>query len=700
MVDTYRPETEENLNISDVIEVIQTTDPDFVETDLVPVPGDSGAARVGGSGGKMYSGIDQSGGGGASASAPPGAVRRRAYINIIEQPASKALRFRYECEGRSAGSIPGVNSTPENKTFPAIQVVGYKGRAIVVVSCVTKDPPYRPHPHNLVGKEGCKKGVCTVEMNSENMVCTFSNLGIQCVKKKDIEEALKVREDIRVDPYRTGFAHRSQPSSIDLNAVRLCFQVFLEGSERGKFNQPLTPVVSDPIYDKKAMSDLVICKLSDCTCSVAGGKEIILLCEKVAKEDIQIRFYEESDGQLVWEGFGDFQPTHVHKQVAISFRTPRYKKLEVESSVKVCIQLRRPSDGATSEPLPFEFIPLDSDPIVLKRKRQKLGEGSPHIMRQLHDVPAVMQRHGVHAGGSFGLGAPALDPSFPMNPVKCEPVDPSQYRYSPGAISPMYPANPSPVPRLPDYPTPMRQQSPSPMPPLRPPPSSQQRLSPMGTMASPFPVSLVVVGDQNIYNMQAPMRRDPPQGGQAYMGAVAQPSNVCAANNPYSTQQQQQPNPPAQSAPSNPMQMEGGAMGGEQQNFSMELSLGNLDSADLSGMGLRLSETNMLFDANLSENLSSHLTLSDAEGMQRGQQSCALPQQIQPQQPLYDQEMLQHAEGLKERRTDGDGAVGGAVSVQQNMTDSFTNQIKTTIEDICTLNDMYKGTNSDGVDRN
>lgn len=44
------------------------------------------------------------------------------YIKITEQPAPKALRFRYECEGRSAGSIPGVNSTTENKTYPTIQV--------------------------------------------------------------------------------------------------------------------------------------------------------------------------------------------------------------------------------------------------------------------------------------------------------------------------------------------------------------------------------------------------------------------------------------------------------------------------------------------------------------------------------------------------------------------------------------------------
>lgn len=65
------------------------------------------------------------------------------YVIIEEQPAPKALRFRYECEGRSAGAIPGALSTAENKTFPTIKVLNYTGRAVVVVSCVTKDPPYK-----------------------------------------------------------------------------------------------------------------------------------------------------------------------------------------------------------------------------------------------------------------------------------------------------------------------------------------------------------------------------------------------------------------------------------------------------------------------------------------------------------------------------------------------------------------------------
>ncbi len=52
----------------------------------------------------------------------PTDAKQRAMVKILEQPASKALRFRYECEGRSAGSLPGVNSTTENKTYPTIQV--------------------------------------------------------------------------------------------------------------------------------------------------------------------------------------------------------------------------------------------------------------------------------------------------------------------------------------------------------------------------------------------------------------------------------------------------------------------------------------------------------------------------------------------------------------------------------------------------
>lgn len=108
--------------------------------------------------------------------------------------------------------------------------------------------------------------------------------------------------------FPAGFAHKDNPQSIDLNCLRLCFQVFLEGNERGAFTFALKPVVSDPIFDKKAKNDLTICKMTECAAPVTGGKEILLFCEKVSKDDIEVRFFQEKDGQVVWEGFGDFQP--------------------------------------------------------------------------------------------------------------------------------------------------------------------------------------------------------------------------------------------------------------------------------------------------------------------------------------------------------------------------------------------------------
>ncbi|XP_054165343.1 embryonic polarity protein dorsal-like [Oppia nitens] len=302
--------------------------------------------------------------------------QQQPYVRIVEQPAKCALRFRYECEGRSAGSIPGSAATADNKTYPSIQVCNYRGgAAVVVVSCVTKEQPYRPHPHNLVGKEGCKKGVCTMVINNQDMICSFTSLGIQCVKRKDIEDSLKLRESIKVDPFRTGFAHKSQSSSIDLNVVRLCFQVFIEGPERDKFTVQLPPIVSDFIYDKKAMTELIITKLSHCSAPCIGGKEMILLCDRVTKDDIQVRFYEEQNGQLVWEALAEFAPTDVHKQVAICFRTPRYCRDDLSQPVSVMLQLRRPSDGCLSDPRAFQLLPKEVDPDGLNRKRQKIDEG-------------------------------------------------------------------------------------------------------------------------------------------------------------------------------------------------------------------------------------------------------------------------------------------------------------------------------------
>jgi Rel homology DNA-binding domain len=44
------------------------------------------------------------------------------WIEILEQPKQADLRFRYKCEGRSAGSLLGEKNTGDRKSYPTIRV--------------------------------------------------------------------------------------------------------------------------------------------------------------------------------------------------------------------------------------------------------------------------------------------------------------------------------------------------------------------------------------------------------------------------------------------------------------------------------------------------------------------------------------------------------------------------------------------------
>lgn len=127
-------------------------------------------------------------------------------IRIFEQPRMRGMRFRYKCEGRSAGSIPGEKSTDNNRTYPSLQVtsfeltywlslcvlvnqllhplplvppqiLNYSGKGRVCVYLVTKNEPYRPHPHDLVGKD-CKDGYYEAEFGPDRKVIAWVSRGL------------------------------------------------------------------------------------------------------------------------------------------------------------------------------------------------------------------------------------------------------------------------------------------------------------------------------------------------------------------------------------------------------------------------------------------------------------------------------------------------------------------------------------------
>ncbi|XP_057256308.1 transcription factor RelB homolog [Pezoporus wallicus] len=209
---------------------------------------------------------------------------------ITEQPKQRGMRFRYECEGRSAGSILGQSSTEASKTLPAIELLncGAIPEVTVTACLVWKDWPHRVHPHGLVGKD-CSNGLCQVVLRPQsNPRHSFSNLGIQCVKKKEIEAAIEKKLQLGIDPFKAGALRNHQ--EVDMNVVRICFQASYR--DAAGHTRHLGPVLSEPIFDKKSTntSELRICRMNKESGPCTGGEELYLLCDKVQKEDIAVVF--------------------------------------------------------------------------------------------------------------------------------------------------------------------------------------------------------------------------------------------------------------------------------------------------------------------------------------------------------------------------------------------------------------------------
>ncbi|XP_073343005.1 nuclear factor NF-kappa-B p105 subunit [Pagrus major] len=343
------------------------------------------------------------------------------YLQIVEQPKQRGFRFRYGCEGPSHGGLPGASSEKNRKTYPTVKISNYQGPARVVVQLVTAMTAHpQLHAHSLVGKQ-CDKGICIADLQPKDSNISFPNLGILHVTKKNVAKTLEER---MMEAFRMGYncgvsihpeidglqgevriprdltdhqrnvissAAALQAKEMDLSVVRLMFTAFLPDSDGG-FSRRLEPAVSEPIYDSKApnASNLKIVRMDRTAGCVSGGEEVYLLCDKVQKDDIQVRFFEEDDTGLTWEALGDFSPTDVHRQFAIVFKTPKYRDQNLQKPTSVFVQLKRKSDNETSEPKPFTYHPQIIDKEEVQRKRQK-------TLPTFHDFSG-------HGGGGGGGG--------------------------------------------------------------------------------------------------------------------------------------------------------------------------------------------------------------------------------------------------------------------------------------------------------
>ncbi|XP_028651015.1 nuclear factor NF-kappa-B p100 subunit isoform X1 [Erpetoichthys calabaricus] len=336
------------------------------------------------------------------------------YLVIVEEPKQRGFRFRYECEGPSHGGLPGASSEKNKKTYPTVKICNHTGLAMVEVQLVTNFEPPRVHAHSLVGKQCNENGVCRMKVGPNDLTAQFNNLGILHVTKKGVHEVLRRRlreERLRCRSKDMPLSEREEQQIVeearelgrimDLNVVRLKFTAYLQDSE-GNFTRALKPVISNPIYDSKSpnASNLKISRMDKTAGSACGGDEVFLLCDKVQKDDIEVRFYEDDEGG--WEAYGDFAPTDVHKQYAIVFKTPPYRKTEIERPVTVFLQLKRKKGGDCSEPKQFTYHPQIQDKEEVQRKKQK---SLPHYQDHYGRGPTMGGSGGSGSGpGNFGSG--------------------------------------------------------------------------------------------------------------------------------------------------------------------------------------------------------------------------------------------------------------------------------------------------------
>lgn len=146
--------------------------------------------------------------------------------------------------------------------------------------------------------------------------------------------------------------HINCPDTIDLNTIRLCFQVigFINGER-----QVINAIMSNPVANIMSSGPIKVSRISHTSASVLGGQEVIILTDKVKHGDIRVRIVEEDGNEILWRK--ECRILDVHNQFAIVFRTPVYKDLTLDTPQLVYIHLYRPSDMESSEAIPFELLP-------------------------------------------------------------------------------------------------------------------------------------------------------------------------------------------------------------------------------------------------------------------------------------------------------------------------------------------------------
>lgn len=307
-----------------------------------------------------------------------------ARLVITEQP-MKETRYRYKSESGSHGPLIGESSTTQRKTYPAVRLENYNAEIPhrIRASLCQAEEWDKPHVHRITMKGRDEEDCCYVTVREDGRA-TFPSMSIVFQQKKTVADILFRRkvdclggQPSPEDSRRLMNDAKKEASEMNLNLVRILFTA--EYCEEGLW-KPLCCAYSNPVANSKA-GKLKITKVNRKSGSCRGKDEVWILCEKINKKDIKIRFFEvdEETQQTTWEAYAEFAESDVHYQVAIIFKTPSYRDVDLQHDVHVKFQLVRKSDAEYSEPVDFIYKPYvpTAEEEVLAHKRRKLSVHSP-----------------------------------------------------------------------------------------------------------------------------------------------------------------------------------------------------------------------------------------------------------------------------------------------------------------------------------
>lgn len=157
-----------------------------------------------------------------------------------------------------------------------------------------------------------------------------------------------------------------------MDRVRLAIQLVIErdphATDKSRRFVSLPAIVTNVITNQRLAQPLIIDDFLAEHSSVYGNAKSHILCTKISRVTVEVHFVQRNErNEIVWRELAS--GVHMHRQMAIIFRTPPYYNPLIEQPVTVQVYIYLPQNNEYSNPVDFVYTP---DPNILRLRRKRV----------------------------------------------------------------------------------------------------------------------------------------------------------------------------------------------------------------------------------------------------------------------------------------------------------------------------------------